>query len=139
MPSLGDGLAKCQSCDAELLEGQGFCPRCGRKASNSLEDRPDASITVLMMAGVGGLLAFFGLSFGLVAAIAEPGFLTVALMTCGIALALFVLAYFSRRRQLNEWKAHQASLNLLAKCSYCGLQNDVGSKRCESCGGPLGP
>ncbi len=91
------------------------------------------------MAGIGGMLAFFGLSFGLVALIAEPGFLTVALIACGIALALFILAYISRRNQLKEWNAHQKSLTSKAKCAYCGLQNASGSSKCLSCGAPLGP
>jgi hypothetical protein len=45
-------------------------------------DKPEASAAVLVMAGIGGMLTFFGLSFGLVAAVGEPGFLPVCLVTC---------------------------------------------------------
>lgn len=99
---------------------------------------PEASLAAIMMAGVGGLLAFFGLSFGLVAAVADPGFLIVALVTCCIAAALFMLAYVSRRNQLRHWQAQEEKVTLLAKCSYCGLQNSKGRNKCLSCGAPLG-
>ncbi len=89
------------------------------------------------MAGIGGMIAFFGLSFGLVAAVADPGFLIVALVACGIALALFVLAYVGRRRQLEEWKARTEKDAAKASCAYCGFQNATGSRKCESCGAPL--
>lgn len=92
-----------------------------------------------MMASIGGLLAFFGLFLGLIGAIAEPAFLYVGLVACAIAALLLLLAYVGRRRQLNEWKANERSSVVLTKCTYCGLQNDKGIRKCISCGAPLGP
>src|SRR5665647_2237008 len=66
--------------------------------------KPDASIVMILIAGIGGMLAFFGLSFGLVAAVADSGFLIVCLVACAISLTLFILAYVARRRQLTEWR-----------------------------------
>jgi hypothetical protein len=90
-----------------------------------------------MMAGVGGLLAFFGLSFGLVAALAEPGFLVVCLSTCAVAVSLFIIAYVARKKQLKEWAKMEESAVASAKCDYCGSQNPKGTMKCESCGAPL--
>jgi len=89
------------------------------------------------MAGIGGLLAFFGLSFGLVAAIAEPGFLIVSLVACAIAFSLFILAYVARRRQIGKWERSEEMTLASARCSYCDSQNPKGAKKCESCGAPL--
>jgi hypothetical protein len=91
------------------------------------------------MASIGGLLAFFGLFFGLIGAIAEPGFLYVAVLTCSIAVVLFLLAYIGRRGQVKEWAAKESFSVIRSKCMYCGLQNDKGMKKCISCGAPLGP
>jgi hypothetical protein len=104
-----------------------------------MEAKPETSIVFILMSAIGGLLAFFGFFFGLIGAIAEPGFLYVAIGACSIAVVLFLLAYIGRRRQLNEWKANEKAYEILSKCSYCGLQNDKGTKRCVSCGAPLGP
>jgi hypothetical protein len=49
--------------------------------------KPEPSVVIMLMGEIGGLLAFFNLSFGLVAAIAEPGFLVVCLVTCAIAIS----------------------------------------------------
>jgi hypothetical protein len=89
------------------------------------------------MAGIGGLLAFFGLSFGLVAAIADPGFLIVSLVACAIAVSLFIVAYAARRKQIGEWKKLEEMALASARCDYCDSQNPKGSKKCESCGAPL--
>jgi predicted lipid-binding transport protein (Tim44 family) len=112
----------------------------GRVASHSQEEtaKPEPPLSAIMMAAIGGLLAFFGLFFGLIAAIAEPGFLAVALITCGIATVLFFLAFLSRRNQLREWKVQEERSIMFAKCVYCGLQNDKGIRKCQSCGAPLG-
>lgn len=99
--------------------------------------KPEPSIAATLMAGIGGLLAFFGLSFGLVAAIAEPGFLIVCLVTCAIAISLFIMAYAARRRQIGEWERAEEIAVASAKCDYCGSQNHIGTNKCESCGAPL--
>jgi hypothetical protein len=135
----GDGLATCQSCEAQLGQGQSFCPFCGKKAVPYVEEKPEPSIAVIMMAGIGGLLAFFGFFFGLIGAIAVQGFLYAAFLTCAIAAVLFLLAYHNRKKQMDDWKAKESTSIILARCSYCGLQNDKGTKKCESCGAPLGP
>ncbi len=101
------------------------------------EPKPEPSMPIMLMAGIGGMIAFFGLSFGLVAAVAEPGFVTVAAIACGIALALFVLAYAGRRRQLDEWRRRSEKATAKASCTYCGFQNPDGARKCESCGAPL--
>ena len=132
-------LAICQSCDVPLEQGQVFCPKCGLKVDPNAQVKPDASIAIIMLASIGGLLAFFGLFFGLIGAIAEPAFLYVGLVACAIAALLFLLAYFGRRGQLNEWKANERSSVVLSRCTYCGLQNDKGTRKCISCGAPLGP
>ena len=132
-------LAICQSCDVPLEQGQVFCPKCGLKVDPNAQVKPDASIAIIMLASIGGLLAFFGLFFGLIGAIAEPAFLYVGLVACAIAALLFLLAHFGRRGQLNEWKANERSSVALSRCTYCGLQNDKGTRKCISCGAPLGP
>ena len=99
--------------------------------------KPEPSIITLLMAGIGGLLAFFGLSFGLVAAIAEPGFLIVCLITCAIAISLFIMAYVARRKQIGEWQRMEEKASSSARCDYCDSQNPKGAKKCESCGAPL--
>jgi len=109
------------------------------KVDPDAEARPGASIAVIMMASIGGLLVFFGLFFGLIGALAEPGFLYIAATTCSIAVLLFILAYVGRRRQMEEWTAKERSSIILAKCAYCGVQNDKGTRKCISCGAPLGP
>jgi hypothetical protein len=103
-----------------------------------LDAKPEASLAVIMMAGIGGLLAFFGFFFGLIGLIAEPGFLYAAAVICTIATVLFAFAFLGRRKQLKEWKASEESSITSARCSYCGLQNDEGTRKCESCGAPLG-
>ncbi len=99
--------------------------------------KPEPSISVLLMAGIGGMLAFFGLAFGLVAAVADSGFLIVCLVACTIAVSLFVIAQIARKRQLSEWQQSEEKAEQSAKCDYCGLQNAKGAKKCESCGAPL--
>jgi hypothetical protein len=101
------------------------------------EVRPEATATSIVMAGVGGILAFFGMFFALIGAIAESGFLTAGLAACGIALVLFVLAYISRRRQLADWRKRRDESMIAAICCYCGFQNARGIRKCESCGAPL--
>jgi hypothetical protein len=43
-----------------------------------VEEKPEPTIVVILMAGIGGLLVFFGFFFGLIGAIAVQGFLCVA-------------------------------------------------------------
>jgi hypothetical protein len=100
--------------------------------------KPEASIAVIMLASIGGLMMFFGLFFGLIGAIAEPGFLYAAIIICSVAAIMILLAYVGRRSQLKEWRAKEASSALFSRCTYCGFQNDKGTKRCSSCGAPLG-
>lgn len=99
--------------------------------------KPEPSVVTLLMAGIGGLLAFFGLSFGLVAAVTEPGFLIVCLITCAIAISLFIMAYVARRKQIAEWQRIEEKALSSARCEYCDSQNPKGAKKCESCGAPL--
>ena len=99
--------------------------------------KPEPSTVTILMAGIGGLLAFFGLSFGLVAAVAEPGFLIVCLITCVIAVSLFMMAYAARKKQIGNWERAEEMALASARCNYCGSQNPKGAKKCESCGAPL--
>ena len=98
--------------------------------NRDMPSKPEPSIAAIMMAGIGGLLAFFGLSFGLVAAVAEPGFLIVCLVTCAISISLFVMAYAARRRQIGKWERAEEIAVASAKCDYCGSQNPVGQPLC---------
>ncbi len=134
---LGGLLVNCPVCDSQLEAGQVFCPQCGSRVVQGEAPKPEPSMPVMLMAGIGGMIAFFGLSFGLVAAVAEPGFFIVAIVACAIAVALFVLAYVGRRRQLEEWKNRTQKEAAKASCAYCGFQNAVGAHKCESCGAPL--
>jgi len=99
--------------------------------------KPDPSISVILMAGIGGMLAFFGLFFGLVAAIAESSFLIVCLVACSIAILLFLIAFAARRKQIGEWKKVEELAISSARCNYCGSQNLRGAHKCETCGAPL--
>jgi ABC-type nickel/cobalt efflux system permease component RcnA len=83
------------------------------------------------------MLAFFGLSFGLVAAVVDSGFLIVCLVACAISLTLFILAYVARRRQLTEWRVSEKEALASARCKYCGSQNAKGTNKCVSCGAPI--
>lgn len=132
-------LATCQSCDAPLGQGQVYCPKCGSKVDPDALVKPELSLAVIMLVSVGGLIMFFGLFFGLIGFIAEPGFLYAAAVICSVAAIMILLAYAGRRRQMKEWRAKEASSAISSKCTYCGLQNDKGLKRCISCGAPLGP
>ncbi len=104
---------------------------------NEEASRPEPETAALLMAGIGGMLAFFGLSFGLVAAVVGHGFLVVCLVTCAIAVSLLVLAYVSRKRQLGEWQRAEQAARAAARCEYCGTQNRKGAVECESCGARL--
>jgi membrane protein implicated in regulation of membrane protease activity len=99
--------------------------------------KPEAEAATIILASVGGMLGFFGLFFALIAAIAEPGFWTVALGAILIAIILFLLSLLSRRRQLKDWRALQSQRKGRARCQYCGTQNEPASRKCESCGAPL--
>ena len=118
-------------------EDHEVCSSCGNGAGNEKVTKPEPSMAVILMAGIGGLLAFFGLSFGLVAAVAEPGFLIVCLVACAIAVSLFVMAYAARRRQIGEWERAEEIAVASARCAYCDSQNPKGAQKCESCGAPL--
>ncbi len=113
------------------------CPSCDNDIGLEMASRPEPSIVAILMASIGGLLAFFGLFFGLVAAVAESAFLIVSLVTCAIAASLFVLAYVARRKQIGEWERREEKSLASARCDYCGSQNQKGESKCKSCGAPL--
>ncbi|MCU0861353.1 MAG: zinc finger Ran-binding domain-containing protein [Methanomassiliicoccales archaeon] len=94
-------------------------------------------MAVILLASLGGLIAFFGLFFGIVGAVAEGGFIYVSLVACSLAIIMIAISYFSRRRQLHDWRQERQLDASLANCAYCGYHNEVGSRKCESCGAPL--
>jgi len=105
-----------------------------RPASNALrmenEAKPESSVATMLMGRFGGLLTFFGLTFGLVAAIANLGFLVVCLVTCAIAILLFLLVDAARRKQIGGWERVEKMAVISAKFDYCGYQNAKGVKKC---------
>ena len=118
-------------------KNHGVCSSCGDDVIDEKATKPEPSMAVILMASIGGMLAFFGLSFGLVAAVADSGFLIVCLVACAIAVSLFVLAYVARRMQLIEWEDAEKRAMAAARCAYCDSHNPKGAKKCESCGAPL--
>lgn len=87
-------LTKCRACGAPVAVGAKTCPQCGA-------DKPDASSTVGMVAGVGSLIVFAGI----VAAIPNlvGGWLCLG-MVIALAAAVWVgyVAQKSARKHLER-------------------------------------
>ena len=130
-------MRACPHCAFEGSEEYQFCPICGHDMDSAEEKDPEPTAMVMVMAGVGAMLAFFGLAFGLVAAIAAPEFAVVSLVALAIAVVLFVLAWRSRKGQLAVADKKREKIRAESTCQYCGAQNREGAQRCYSCGAPL--
>ncbi|NYT12649.1 MAG: hypothetical protein GKC03_08920 [Methanomassiliicoccales archaeon] len=105
------------------------------------QDRPgpqfETSVLVLVMAGIGGLLAFFGFAFSIVAAAASSGFWPLAIGLFIVAIVLFSLAFVLNKKEAASWEKRIQDIKATGKCQYCGRVNLPGSSKCESCGAPL--
>lgn len=97
----------------------------------------ETSALVLVMAGIGGMMAFFGFAFSIVAAAASPGFWSLAIGLFTVAIVLFSLAFVLRKKETALWKERIEEIKATGKCQYCGRVNLPGSSKCESCGAPL--
>ena len=104
------------------------CPDCAPEAE---------PVAPLLFLGLGGMLAFFSFAFWIVAFVAEPGFLWMALGMTLVGGAMMVAGWqMIRRRKAEKRMAHEAALQK-AKCEYCGGQNRPNETKCQFCGAPL--
>lgn len=94
-------------------------------------------VAPIVFMGVGGLMLFFALFFGLIASIAEPGFGTVALIVGGFAVILIVGGWFMYWRYKRKLERERRLALERYRCRYCDAQNEIGAQRCFSCGAPF--
>jgi hypothetical protein len=104
------------------------CPECVP------EEEP---VAPMLLMGLGGMLIFFSMGFGLAAISGLIGFLiaSVILFVAGMTM---VMVGYRMNKKFKEQKHRMMHVKLEnAKCAYCGTQNEPGARRCEFCDAPL--
>jgi hypothetical protein len=104
------------------------CPDC--------QPEPEPVAPFLLL-GLGGMLIFFSLAFWIVAFVAEPGMLFLALGMTIIGLVMMAFGWRILVKRKQERKSRHESAFVKAKCEYCGGQNQPGENKCQFCGAPL--
>lgn len=110
------------------MPGQ-VCPNC--------EQNEPEPVAPLLLLGLGGMLAFFSFAFWIVAMVAEPGMLYLALGLTLVGVGMMAIGWHLIRGRKAAIKKVQLKRLELAKCEYCGGQNKPGQIKCEFCGAPL--
>jgi ribosomal protein L40E len=115
-----------------------FCGKCGSSLTPTIRSNDETSPLAISLMAVGGMLLFFSFFFGLVAAIAVPGFWIPTLIIALIAMGMMVAGYKVHLRKRKEEEEEVVEIRERGRCEYCGSMNPPNSIECEFCGAPLG-
>jgi|GEM_PF-1214190 len=98
---------------------------------------PQMSVSVIVLASVGGMLLFMGLFFLLVAGLGVGGFLVPALAVIAIAAIMMLSAWNMWRKTKDHHEERRLEEKERLLCDYCGGMNADGDLQCRFCGAPL--
>ena len=148
-------MSKCPFCSAENADEAQFCSACGKIIATKtvpVIPTPSSGMDIesqsFILLGFSAFFFMFAFMMGIVGAVAESGFLIVALILSALGILLLVIRFAIVRSYERKVEKLQADFQeelekkrqqdlIKVKCRYCGGLNSQTDEKCGFCGAPL--